>query len=141
MKRLLMIFLLIAACAHAAEGTKVLVVGFDGMDPLLLQKFRDEGVMPNFDKFVADGGEMKPLGTSTPPQSPVAWSNFITGLNPGGHGIFDFTQKKSDEYRLHFINSTNREGASIFGRVSQAGGSALVLGLPATHPPDRKSVV
>ncbi|MFT5234145.1 MAG: putative AlkP superfamily phosphohydrolase/phosphomutase, partial [Candidatus Krumholzibacteriia bacterium] len=116
MKRLLMIIVLVAACAHAAEDTKVLVVGFDGMDPLLLQKFRDEGVMPNFDKFVADGGEMKPLGTSTPPQSPVAWSNFITGRDSGGHGIFDFIHR-DPQTLLPYFSASEAKGPTRFWRI------------------------
>lgn len=48
-----------------------------------------DGDMPNLEKLADMGGFMS-LGTSTPPQSPVAWSNFITGMDPGGHGIFDF---------------------------------------------------
>ncbi len=81
-------------------------------------------------------GQSNALASTTPPVTFPAWSSFMTGLRPAEHGIFDFTQKKAGEYRLRFINSTNREGASIFGRVSKAGGSALVLGLPATHPPE-----
>ncbi|MFT7698783.1 MAG: putative AlkP superfamily phosphohydrolase/phosphomutase [Candidatus Krumholzibacteriia bacterium] len=129
MKRLLMIIVLVAACAHAAEDTKVLVVGFDGMDPLLLQKFRDEGVMPNFDKFVADGGEMKPLGTSTPPQSPVAWSNFITGRDSGGHGIFDFIHR-DPQTLLPYFSASEAKGPTRFWRIGDwkipRGGSDVI---------------
>jgi predicted AlkP superfamily phosphohydrolase/phosphomutase len=60
----------------------------------------------------------------------------MTGLEPGEHGIFDFTQKLPGEYRLRFVNATDRAGTSIFARVSDAGGRVLVLGMPATHPPE-----
>ncbi len=88
---------------------KVVVLGFDGMDPQLVKRYMAEGRMPNFAKL-ADSGDFKTLGTSVPPQSPVAWSNFITGMNPGGHGIFDFIHR--DPTNMLPISSTTRtEGA------------------------------
>lgn len=68
---------------------KVIVLGIDGMDPEVASRLMAEGKMPNFKKLAEEGG-FSPLGTSIPPESPVAWSNFITGRNPGGHGVFDF---------------------------------------------------
>ena len=66
----------------------MIVLGVDGMDPELLQNcsLRRAPERPAIDR----SGGFRVLGTSNPPQSPVAWSNFITGLNPGGHGLFDF---------------------------------------------------
>ena len=71
---------------------KVLILGIDGMDPNLLSEFVSHGLMPNFKRLV-DTGDFKKLATSMPPQSPVAWATFITGLDPGGHGIFDFVHR------------------------------------------------
>ena len=71
---------------------RVIVLGIDGMDPTLLQTFIDSGHLPNFQRLAAEG-DFKPLQTSMPPLSPVAWSNFITGMDPGGHGIFDFLHR------------------------------------------------
>ncbi len=82
--------------AWAADGdplrAKVLCLGLDGMDPQLLQRFMDEGILPNFTHLV-QRGDFQVFGTSIPPQSPVAWSNFITGQDPGGHAIFDFIHR------------------------------------------------
>jgi predicted AlkP superfamily phosphohydrolase/phosphomutase len=85
---------LVIACARPfpAVEQKVMVLGMDGLDPQLLRKFMDAGQLPNFARLAQQGG-MVPLTTSNPPQSPVAWSNLITGLNPGGHGIFDFIHR------------------------------------------------
>jgi predicted AlkP superfamily phosphohydrolase/phosphomutase len=71
---------------------KVLVLGVDGLDPRLLQKFMDEGVLPNFRRMI-EAGDYRPLQTTMPPLSPVAWSTFITGMDPGGHGIYDFVHR------------------------------------------------
>jgi len=71
---------------------KLIVIGFDGMDPKILRKLIAQGELPNF-KALSETGDFRELATSIPPQSPVAWSNFITGMNPGGHGIFDFIHR------------------------------------------------
>ncbi len=101
--------------AWAASGPLVLVLGFDGMDPDLLAEFRAAGDMPNFDRFLAAGGQVTPFGTSTPPQSPVAWSNFITGMDPGGHGIFDFIHR-DPKTMLPYFSTSEAKGASRFWR-------------------------
>ena len=73
----------------------VVVLGIDGLDPEELGKVIEAYPerMKNFRWLVNQADGIRPLGTSNPPQSPVAWSNFITGLNPGGHGIFDFIHR------------------------------------------------
>ncbi len=82
-----------SSCGRApATRKRLIVLGMDGLDPHLLRRFMDAGKLPNFSALAARGGVV-PLTTSNPPQSPVAWSNLITGLNPGGHGIFDFIHR------------------------------------------------
>jgi predicted AlkP superfamily phosphohydrolase/phosphomutase len=84
--------------APKGGGKKVIVIGIDGMDPRLtefMMNTRDERgrpQLPNLAKLREQGG-FSPLGTSIPPQSPVAWANFITGAGPGAHGIFDFIHR------------------------------------------------
>ena len=73
-------------------GKKVIIIGIDGMDPRLSESMMREGLLPNLAKMRAAGG-FSPLGTSIPPQSPVAWANFINGAGPGSHGIFDFLHR------------------------------------------------
>ena len=79
-----------------SAGKKVIVIGIDGMDPRLSERMMNEGLLPNLAKLRAGGG-FSPLGTSTPPQSPVAWANFINGAGPGDHGIFDFIHRHPQE--------------------------------------------
>ena len=97
--------LICAVSSLSAAGHKVVVLGIDGMDPKLLQTFVDQGRMPNFKALMA-AGDFRPLQTTMPPQSPVAWSTFMTGLDPGGHGIFDFIHV--DRGRLAPYNSMAR---------------------------------
>lgn len=75
-----------------SQRRKVIVLGFDGMDPRLCERLMDAGELPNL-AAMRDAGGYKPLGTSIPPQSPVAWASFITGAGPGVHGIFDFIHR------------------------------------------------
>jgi predicted AlkP superfamily phosphohydrolase/phosphomutase len=93
-----------------AARTKVLVLGFDGMDAHITQKWMDAGYLPAFKKMAAQGG-FRPLQTSIPPQSPVAWSSFIAGTNPGGHGIFDFMHRDPKTY-LPVFSASSVEGAA-----------------------------
>ena len=95
------VILLLASPADAKEVPSVVVLGIDGMDPVLLQQFVSEGRMPNFERLMKEGS-FSSLGTSIPPQSPVAWSNFSTGMDPGGHGIFDFIHRDPDTYEPVF---------------------------------------
>ncbi|MGH6783296.1 MAG: alkaline phosphatase family protein, partial [Sphingomicrobium sp.] len=83
----------VATCGGPNRTAKrVIVLGFDGLDYDLTRQLIAAGRMPAFARLAAAGG-FAPLGTTIPPQSPVAWSTFITGLDPGGHGIFDFIHR------------------------------------------------
>lgn len=84
---------------------RLVVLGVDGMDPKLVEQYMREGRMPHL-KALAERGTMMPLGTVFPPQSPVAWSAFITGLHTGGHGIYDFVHR--DPHTLSPYLSTSR---------------------------------
>jgi predicted AlkP superfamily phosphohydrolase/phosphomutase len=96
------------SCQHSAEEAssqrKLIILGIDGMDPDLLTKFMAQGKMPNF-AHLAQQGSFRRLTTSIPPQSPVAWSNLITGTNAGGHGIFDFIHRDPRTFQLYFSSS------------------------------------
>ena len=86
------------ACAtEAREDRKVIIIGIDGLDPKLLEQFIADDRLPNFEQLVSQG-DFRPLETSMPPLSPVAWSNFITGMDSGGHGIFDFIHRDPETY-------------------------------------------
>ena len=84
-------FSLFSALAHAASP-RVIVLGIDGMDLALTRTLLDQGKLPNLANLAKDGSFL-PLQTSMPPLSPVAWSNFITGSNPGNHAVFDFLRR------------------------------------------------
>ncbi len=109
---ILCFFIINVSCTgntSSAQSTKkILLLGFDGMDPVLLDRYMKEDMLPNF-KLLKEKGDFKPLVTSMPPQSPVAWSNFITGMNPGGHGIFDFIARDPQTYIPYLSTSKTTE--------------------------------
>jgi predicted AlkP superfamily phosphohydrolase/phosphomutase len=82
--------LTLQSCSHHTITKKVIVLGIDGMDPGFLE--RHWASLPNL-KHLRDTGSFKRLATTIPPQSPVAWATIITGLDPGGTGIFDFVHR------------------------------------------------
>jgi predicted AlkP superfamily phosphohydrolase/phosphomutase len=83
-------------------GRKVIIIGIDGMDPVLSAKMMRAGRLPAF-ASLAEAGGFRTLGTSIPPQSPVAWANFINGAGPGSHGIFDFIHRNPENQALPFF--------------------------------------
>jgi predicted AlkP superfamily phosphohydrolase/phosphomutase len=93
---------------------RVIVLGLDGFDPRLCNRMMDAGELPNFARL-RDTGGFKPLGTSIPPQSPVAWASFITGENPGGHGIYDFVHREPNTPDLRQFYSAAKTEVSHEG--------------------------
>jgi predicted AlkP superfamily phosphohydrolase/phosphomutase len=87
-----------------SAGTMVIVIGIDGMDPVLSESMMKAGKLPNLAKL-RDAGGFSPLGTSCPPQSPVAWANFINGAGPGSHGIFDFIHRHPEHQCRPFYSA------------------------------------
>ncbi|MBN2561199.1 MAG: alkaline phosphatase family protein [Phycisphaerae bacterium] len=146
----------------AARGKQVLILGCDGMDPKLVGRMLDEGRLPNLAKLASEGG-FCPLTTSIPPQSPVAWSNFITGAGPGVHGIFDFIHRDPKrhafpywsgneivaveekepwptfgEYQFPRIETKNvllRHGTPFWEYLDERGIPVQMYRIPANYPP------
>ncbi|UCC22510.1 MAG: alkaline phosphatase family protein [Planctomycetota bacterium] len=102
----------------AGAGKKVIVIGIDGMDPGLSEKMMREGRLPNFAKL-AEGGGYRTLGTSIPPQSPVAWANFINGAGPGSHGIFDFIHRHPEQQCVPFFAMTETLPGEGYWEIGQ----------------------
>jgi len=98
-----------ASCGRGSStDKKVIVLGLDGLDPKILGALMEMGRLPNFKKL-AEMGTLAPLATTMPALSPVAWSSFITGMTPGGHGIADFIARDPATYTPVFSIYENRE--------------------------------
>jgi predicted AlkP superfamily phosphohydrolase/phosphomutase len=81
-----------------ARVRRVVILGLDGMDPVLTARFMDEGSLPNFAKL-RQTGVFAPLKTTYPSMSPVAWSSFMTGVDASHHNIFDFITRDPGTYQ------------------------------------------
>jgi predicted AlkP superfamily phosphohydrolase/phosphomutase len=123
--------LFVLSCAgERPAGPRVIVLGFDGLDYSLTRDLMARGRLPNFQRL-ADRGSFAPLGTTIPPQSPVAWSTFITGLDPGVHGIFDFIHRDPQTLVPFLSTSKTEEGGRTVTlgkwQVPLSGGSVELL--------------
>jgi predicted AlkP superfamily phosphohydrolase/phosphomutase len=104
---------------------RIIIVGFDGQDPKLTEKFLKKGLLPNFEKL-AKAGVYRKLETSYPSISPVAWSSFATGTNPARHNIFDFLDRDRKTY-LPLLSSTH---IGSIDRTLKIGRYRIPLGRP-----------
>ncbi len=124
------------------QTKKVIILGFDGMDPNVLQKGWESGRFPNLKKL-RDNGYFSPLQTVVPPQSPVAWASFITGENPSKHGIYDFIERDPANYGLNLVfsgndkNTTTLHATPFWEKTSASKISVTVLFLPDTFEPPK----
>jgi predicted AlkP superfamily phosphohydrolase/phosphomutase len=155
---ILLTFLTFCAAAVYASDKKFIIIGIDGMDYTLLNRMLEMGEMPNF-ATLREEGDFKPLATSIPPQSPVAWSNVITGMDPGGHGIFDFIHRSPEEF-LPYLSTTRttppsdilsigkyriplkseqiellRKGRPFWEILEEHGVPATIVSIPSNFPP------
>jgi predicted AlkP superfamily phosphohydrolase/phosphomutase len=133
-----------------ARYGKVVVIGLDGLDPRITGRLMARGALPHLARLREIGG-YAPVATTYPAQTPVAWSTFATGTNPGGHGIFDFIRRDPATYRPdlalnryeqkspflppHAVNL--RGGRPVWEILGRAGVPSIVLRCPCTYPPDK----
>lgn len=115
------------------RNVKLLILALDGFDPELFTRWRDR--LPNLSSL-ADDGVFTTIASTTPPMTFPAWSTFLTGVNPGKHGIFDFTERTADRLGLRFVNATRRRCPSFLRIASDNGLVVGSAGLPTTYPPE-----
>ncbi|MBW8867004.1 MAG: alkaline phosphatase family protein [Acidobacteria bacterium] len=135
---------------------KLVILGFDGMDPRLVQRWMDEGKLPNLKKLASRGSGVRALGTTHSPESPTAWASFATGVNAGKHNIYDFLIRDTSTYlpdlgMVHFepphfilnyipiskpVVQSIRGGTSFWVTAGAAGVRSSMLTVPVTFPPE-----
>jgi predicted AlkP superfamily phosphohydrolase/phosphomutase len=112
---------------------KVLVIGLDGATFDLLRPWIDEGQLPNLQRLMREGAWGK-LRTTLPPISSSSWSSFVTGVNPGKHGLVDFVYPGADSYKVTMINATSRRTRALWNWLNDARYKVGLLGIPTTYP-------
>ena len=113
---------------------KVVIIGVDGVTPDLVEKWMEEGHLPNFQK-IKNKGAYSRLNSTTPPFSAPSWTSIITGCNQGKHGIYGF--ESTEFIKTHLITSKNRKVPAIWNYLSDMGMSNIVVNVPGTYPPDK----
>ena len=112
---------------------KVYIIGLDGGDPDLIEKWAGEGKLPAFARLMKEGA-YGPLESAPNQRSAAAWTTFLTGKNPGKHGIYEFYEYSADLERIEFLKGGDRDGASMWGLLSAAGRKVGIINVPMTYP-------
>jgi predicted AlkP superfamily phosphohydrolase/phosphomutase len=112
------------------EDSRIIVLGIDGLSPHLVEKWMDS--LPNFRRIKEEGI----LGVSIPPcpaQTPVAWTTFLTGKNPGKHGIFSFAARKFGTYEREIARPSKIRSKTLFQLLSEQGKRVGAVNVPMSN--------
>ncbi|MFN8434533.1 MAG: alkaline phosphatase family protein [Anaerolineales bacterium] len=124
---------------------RTLIIGLDAFDPTFFEKLHSQGKTPNLSKLLAGGGYSR-FRVSDPPQSEVSWTSIATGMNPGGHGMFDFVHRNPANYSLQVSLLPTQKNLlglqfvppysaqTIFDEAVEDGFPATSMWWPATFP-------
>ncbi|UCE21179.1 MAG: alkaline phosphatase family protein, partial [Candidatus Aminicenantes bacterium] len=112
---------------------RVFVIGLDGVPHSLLSNLAQSGTMPAISRLVASG-HLHRMKASLPEISSVSWTNFMTGTNPGTHGIFGFTDLKKDSYELRFPNFLDVKQETFWDKLGERGKKCIIINQPSTYP-------
>jgi len=117
---------------------KMLVLGFDGASPMLINNWIDK--LPTFEMFKKQGifGYTVP---SVPAQTPVAWATFMTGKNPGNHGIFSFAMRERGTYERRIIDPNMLKSKTLWQILSNAGKSVAVINVPMSDKEEVRGLI
>src|SRR5436190_14779107 len=110
----------------ALAKEKVIVLGFDGVDARYTEQWMNEGKLPNLARLRAQG-TFRPLRPTVPAQTPVSWSTFSTGIDPGRTGIFDFLRRDPKTYLPFFAAFDETKEPFLLGTKTSYAAGAIVL--------------
>lgn len=114
---------------------RVILIGLDGAEPSLVEPWMDAGVLPAL-AHLRDTGSYFRCASTIPPATFPAWTTCVTGVNPGKHRLFDFTELVPGTYSLRFLNASFRGAPALWQILSAAGKRVGILGVPGTYPPE-----
>lgn len=115
------------------DKPRVVVIGLDSATLDLIRPWAEAGLLPNLACLLNEGAS-GPLCSTVPALSPPAWVSFMTGKNPGQHGIFDFVRRRPNSYRLQYVRLDLPRLNTLFRRLSEQGRRVAVMGVPFTYP-------
>jgi predicted AlkP superfamily phosphohydrolase/phosphomutase len=115
---------------------RAFVVGIDGGSPQLIDAWAAEGKLPAFARLMREG-VFGPLESVPNMRSAAAWTSFMTGRNPGKHGVYEFYEYSPDLQRIRFLLGGDRDGATVWGLLSASGRKVGVINVPMTYPAEK----
>lgn len=114
--------------------SQTIVIGLDGATFDVIQPLLDAGRLPNLARLKTEGTSGK-LRSVMHPESPQAWSSFLTGTNPGKHGIFGFTRRMANRYEWKVNTANDRSGPDIAEILNGQKKRVCLFNMPLTYPP------
>jgi len=117
------------------NNKRVCVIGLDGATLDLIQPWTQQEILPNIARLMSTGSWGR-LHSTIPPITAPAWSSFMTGKNPGKHGLYDFIGRRPNSYQTRPFNASHRDGESLWSILSRAGKQVCVVNVPITYPPE-----
>lgn len=115
---------------------KAVIIGLDAATWTLIQPWMAEGSMPNLAQLAREGIKGS-LQSVLPPITPPAWTSFMTGKQPGKHGIFNFVESEQAGYAMNYANATSRRSPTVWKLLNDAGYTVGTMNVPFTYPPEK----
>ncbi|MBI5566312.1 MAG: alkaline phosphatase family protein [Chloroflexi bacterium] len=115
-------------------STRVLIIGLDAATFDLIEPWAAQGYLPNMAKLMAEGARGRLASTIQPTTAP-AWVTFMTGMNQGKHGLYDFVRRKPGKYSLDVTNSSHIAAPLMFETLSRLGRRVISINVPYSYPP------
>jgi len=122
------------APAGSGEERRVVIIGLDGTPYSLITRLAKEGELPHLARIL-EGGTICPMNSVLPTVSSVAWACFMTGKNPGKHGIYGFVDRVQGSYEIYIPNSKSMRSETLWEVLSRNGKRVVVINVPVTYPP------
>ena len=116
-----------------ASKKRAVLIGLDGTPYTLARRFIEDGTMPRLAE-IASRGSLLQMDTSIPDISSVAWTSFMTGANPGRHGVYGFLDLQPNSYKIYFPNSRHIKSETLWDIAGRAGLRSVIINVPSTYP-------
>src|SRR2546423_13097629 len=113
---------------------RVVIVGLDAATFDLIGPWVAEGKLPNLEALIRNGAWGR-LASILPPITPPAWTSFMTGKNPGKHGVFHFIETAADSYAMNYANGGSRRSPTVWRILNAARFSLRTMKIPFSYPP------
>ena len=121
--------------APSKPRKRVVVIGLDGTPFSFVNKMLEEGHMPNLKRLIGNG-DFRQMKSVYPTISSVAWTSFMTGVNPAKHGIFGFVDLRPGSYDMTIPLGSDRKVDTLWKLLSRKGKRVVVMNVPVTYPPE-----